>query len=387
MSRAVVVGAGPAGLMAAERLGYAGLDVVVCEAKPSPARKFLMAGKSGLNLTFEGSFEKVLQGYGARSDILRPALAAFDNQALMGWAEGLGVPLFVGSTGRVFPRVMKASPLLRAWLGRLDGLGVELRRHWRWTGWSPSDLQFDTPDGPARLDADVVVLACGGASWARLGSDGVWADWIGAPCAPFQPSNVGLRINWSDHMARYFGAPLKDVVWSAGAAVSRGEAVISAQGLEGGGIYPVSVAVRDGAPLRLDLLPGLEVSEVSARLDRPRGKASLSNHLRKVLRLGPEKIAVLQEFARPLPMGADLAETIKALPIPVAGLMNMDGAISTAGGVRFDALTPELMIKDKPGVVCAGEMLDWEAPTGGWLLTACFATGAWAGDHAAAWVQ
>ncbi len=384
MTDALVVGAGPAGLMAAQRLAEAGRAVVICEAMPSPARKFLMAGKSGLNLTFEGDLDKVLSGYGGRAEVLRPALEAFDNVSVMGWAEDLGQELFTGSTGRVFPRAMKASPLLRAWLGHLDGLGVTLRRRWRWTGWDGDGLRFDTPDGPQVLHPAVTVLACGGASWKRLGSDGAWAEWIGPDCAPFQPSNVGLRVAWSAHMQGQFGQPVKGVAWQAGGARSRGEAVITAQGLEGGGIYTVSRTVRDGAALTLDLLPDLAMGEVVGRLRRKRGKATLSAHLRKTVKIESVKLALLNEFALPLPKDAPaLAAVLKAVPVPVAGLAGMDGAISTAGGVPFAALTPGLMLKGRPGVYCAGEMLDWEAPTGGWLLTACLATGAWAGSHAA----
>ncbi|MEP4195045.1 MAG: TIGR03862 family flavoprotein [Aliishimia sp.] len=389
MTSALIVGAGPAGLMAAQRMAEAGFDVTICEAKPSPARKFLMAGKSGLNLTLDGSIDKLVGGYGARASLLTPALEAFDNVAIMAWAEDLGQPLFVGSTGRVFPKAMKSSPLLRAWLGHLESLNVTLRRRWRWTGWDDTGgLQFDTPEGAQILGADVVVLACGGASWARLGSDGAWADWMGVDCARFLPSNVGLNVAWSDHMEPHFGTPLKGIGLTAGAVTSRGEAVLTARGLEGGGVYTVSMAVRDGAPLSLDLLPDMALEDVVKRLKRKRGKATLSNHLRKSVKLGSEKVALLNEFARPLPEDMlSLAKMVKALPVPVNGLAPMDGAISTSGGVSFDALSSGLMLKDRPGVFCAGEMLDWEAPTGGWLLSACFATGAWAGDHAIRWVQ
>lgn len=379
---AAIVGAGPAGLMAAQILAEAGHAVTVYEAKPSPARKFLMAGKSGLNLTLEGDFSRLLSGYGDRADALHPALHAFDNRALRKWAEGLGQEMFTGSTARVFPRAMKASPLLRAWLARLEGLGVSLHRRWRWTGWDGNRLRFDTPDGVQTVAPDVTVLACGGASWARLGSDGAWAAHL--PNVPFRPSNVGLCVDWSAHMTPHFGAALKGVSWSAGATTSRGEAVLSAKGLEGGGIYTISGAVRDGALLHLDLLPDLSAPQVAERIAKPRGKTSLSNHLRKTLRLNPVKLALAQECARPLPGNAgELARVLKSLPVPATGVMGMDGAISTAGGVPFDALDAALMLRDRPGVFCAGEMLDWDAPTGGWLLTACFATGAWAGQHAA----
>lgn len=387
---AVVIGAGPAGLMAAEELGRAGCRVLVAEAKPSAARKFLMAGKSGLNLTKDEPFAQLITRYGAAADWLAPMVRAFDAQGVQDWARGLGSELFTGSTGRVFPRVMKASPLLRAWLARLERSGVQIRTRWRWAGWpesAPHALQFDTPQGRQQAAARVVVLALGGASWARLGSDGAWAEDLaqqGIELAPFKPANAGLLVQWSDHMAAHFGQPLKGIALQAGGMSSRGEAVISQRGLEGGGVYSVSSAVREGAPLHLDLLPDLSEAEVIRRLSRPRGKASLANHLRKVLKLGAARMALLQEFARPLPQDpADLAALAKALPVRHAGLRPMDEAISTAGGVRRAALDADLMLKARPGTFCAGEMLDWEAPTGGYLLTGCLATGRWAGRAAA----
>ncbi len=385
--QAAVIGAGPAGLAAAEVLAQVGAKVTVYEAKPSPARKFLMAGKSGLNLTLAGDFEKLLSGYGDRADLLEPALQAFDNAALQAWAAGLGQEMFTGSSGRVFPKVMKASPLLRAWLARLDTLGVQIKTRWRWSGWRGSALRFETANGLQEVTPDVTVLACGGASWARLGSDGAWAQHLETGLVPFAAANVGLRVNWSDKMQPHFGAPIKNVEWCAGPLISRGEAVLSAAGLEGGGIYSVSRAVRDGSALHANLLPDMQAEQIAQRLAKPRGKTSLSNHLRKCLRLDKTKLALLQEWGRPLPHDPhdphELAMRITQLPVPVEGLADMDGAISTAGGISFDALTPGFMLKERPGVFCAGEMLDWEAPTGGWLLTACFATGRWAGQHAA----
>jgi uncharacterized flavoprotein (TIGR03862 family) len=267
-------------------------------------------------------------------------------------------------------------------------LGVTWRTRWRWTGWQGEALAFDTPDGAVALRPEVVVLALGGASWSRLGSDGAWAGQLAAQevaLAPFAASNVGLRVEWSAMMQARFGSPIKGVRFSAGGLSSRGEAVISDRGLEGGGLYPLTPALRSGAPLTVDLLPDLSLEVVAERLARPRGKTSLSNHLRKVLKLDPTRMALVMEFGRPLPDSAvGLARKLKALPIHHAGLRPMEEAISTAGGVRRAALDADLMLTALPGVYCAGEMLDWEAPTGGYLLTGCLATGRWAGRAAAA---
>lgn len=391
MSHAVVIGAGPAGLMAAEVMAEAGLRVTVCEAKPSVGRKFLMAGKSGLNLTKAEPMEPFLGTFAEARGPLAPIIKAFDADTVQDWARGLEQEVFTGSTGRVFPVAMKASPLLRAWMGRLVEAGVDVRTRWVWQGWRDRALLFETPDGEKVLEADVTVLAMGGASWARLGATGEWAKVLQAQdltLAPFAPANAGIAVDWSSHMARHFGAALKGVAWSAGPYSSRGEATLSARGLEGGGIYSVSRGVREGHPLTLDLLPDLSVPEITARLSKPRGKASLSNHLRKTLSLTPAQIALVQEMARPLPDGLRAtARVLKALPIRHAGLRPMDEAISTAGGIPFAALDQGLMLRQMPGVFAAGEMLDWEAPTGGYLISACLATGRWAGHHAALWVR
>lgn len=382
---ALVIGAGPAGLAAAERLAARGHAVLVAEAMPSVGRKFLMAGKSGLNLTraedpaqFRARFADGSQAFGA-------AVRDFGPEAVIAWAEGLGQPVFTGTTGRVFPETMKASPLLRAWLTRLSETGVTVRTRMRWTGWDGEACRFETPEGVRLIAADAVVLALGGASWRRLGSDAAWAGMPDLAVTPFKPSNVGLRIEWSAHMTPWPGHPVKATRLMAGSVESRGEWVIAEGGIEGGGVYEVSMAVRDGAPLFLDLLPDLDLADIVKRLARPRGKSSLSNHLRKSLGLSPVQRALLMEWGRPLPEGRALAQRIKALPVPVTGTMPLDGAISTGGGLAWEGLDG-LMLKARPGVFAAGEMLDWEAPTGGYLLTACLATGRAAGDAAADWL-
>jgi predicted Rossmann fold flavoprotein len=408
---ALVIGAGPAGLMAAEHLAAAGRQVVIAEAKPSPARKFLMAGKSGLNLTKAEPIEAFCAAYDPAW--IRPMIAAFGPQAVMDWAQGLGVDLFTGSTGRVFPVEMKASPLLRHWLARLAAAGVELQRNWRWTGWGAADLGadawgqgtecagiesagagrsfvFDTPEGPITVIARQTILALGGASWARLGSDGAWAPLLaarGVDLAPFKPANMGFLVDWSAHMTPYFGQPVKGASLQAGGPqgpVSRGEFVISARGLEGGGIYALSAPVRDGAALTLDLAPDRSLTEITGRLSRGRGRDSLSNWLRKALKFDPLRLALLREWGGPLPTdAAALAARIKALPVCHQGPRPMDEAISTAGGIRREALTAGLELRALPGIFACGEMLDWEAPTGGYLLTGCLATGRHAGRAAA----
>ncbi|MEX2520420.1 MAG: TIGR03862 family flavoprotein [Paracoccaceae bacterium] len=393
-AEALVIGSGPAGLMAAERLATRGLYVIVAEGKSSPGRKFLMAGKSGLNLTKAEPPGAFNAAFAEAEDWLAPILAAFGPEEAQNWARGLGQEVFTGSSGRVFPTAMKASALLRAWLARLEVGGVQLRRNRRWTGWSAGarpGFRFDTPEGEEMLYPAVTVLALGGASWARLGSDGAWAPLLaakGAPLAPFRPANMGFKVAWSAHMARHFGQPVKTVALCAGGVSLRGELVISARGIEGGGVYGVSRALRDGAPLSLDLTPDLSAEEVARRLSRPQGGASLGEHIRKSLRLDPVKRALLNEFARPLPSepGA-LAARIKGVEVKLEGPRPIDEAISTAGGVMRAGLDEGLMLRAAPGVFCAGEMLDWEAPTGGYLITACLATGRWAGDAAARWIS
>ena len=390
MSNALVIGAGPAGLMAAGELARAGMVVTVAEAKPSVGRKLLMAGKSGLNLTKEEGLESFLAAYsGSAAGVVREAVGEFGPAAVQDWARGLGQAVFTGSSGRVFPRAMKASPLLRAWLEELGALGVTFRTRWRWQGFEGDGLAFDTPEGREVLRPGVTVLALGGASWARLGSDGAWAAWLGekgVALAPFQPANVGLAVHWSDHMVRHFGTPVKVARLTAGDVSLRGEFVISSKGLEGSAVYGVSKAVREGASLSLDLCPDWTEAEVVERLARPPGKSTVTAHLRKTLRLDPARLALLQEFGRPLPDGACLAGLVKHLPVTHAGLRPLDEAISTAGGVAADALD-RYMLRALPGVFVAGEMLDWEAPTGGYLITGCLATGRAAGQAAATYAR
>jgi uncharacterized flavoprotein (TIGR03862 family) len=375
---ALVIGAGPAGLMATEELAAAGHRVVVAEAKSSAGRKFLMAGKSGLNVTKD----EPLAAFGAQYDAgwLSPMLAEFGPTQVQDWCRALGQDVFTGSSGRVFPVAMKASPLLRAWLVRLAAAGVDLRLRWRWTGFDGIGFAFDTPQGQVVLHPRVTVLALGGASWSRLGSDAAWVPWLrekGVDIAPFRPANMGFTVNWTPHMARHFGSPVKGAALMAGGQVERGEFVISARGLEGGGIYAVSRALREGAALTLDLMPDVTVDQIADRLARMKPGETAANRLRK-LGLSPVAVGLVQEFGR----GIAIVQSIKALPIAHTGPRPLDEAISVAGGITRAALTDDLELRALPGVFACGEMLDWEGPTGGYLLTACWATGRWAGRGA-----
>ena len=398
-----IIGAGPAGLMAAEVLARGGAAVTVYDAMPSAGRKFLMAGRGGLNLTHSEALPEFLKRYGSAMPYLEPAIAAFPPDALRDWSEALGQPTFVGSSGRVFPQALKASPLLRAWLRRLDSAGVQFALRHRWIGWDEHGrLIFETANGQRIVDASATVLALGGASWPRLGSDGAWANMLaarGVTIAPLQPANCGFVVAWSDIFRdRFEGQPLKGIELSFGSRRTRGEAIITRAGIEGGAIYALSAELREAivgagqATLRVALRPDLETSDLIARLSVPRGKQSLSNFLRKAAHLSPVAIGLLQEAA--IASGAtlsslsiaSLAGLINAVPIELNAITPIARAISSAGGIPFDELDADFMIKRLPGVFAAGEMLDWEAPTGGYLLQASFATGAAAGRGALKWL-
>lgn len=424
-----IVGGGPAGLMAAEACAQAGLQVDLYEAMPSTGRKFLLAGKGGLNLTHAEPWADFLNRYESRTAALSPVLDRFDSSRVRRWARDLGIDTFVGTSQRVFPTSMKAAPLLRAWLSRLRAHGVRIHVRHRWTGWSadcdPCALHFETPAGPHRVRARAVVLALGGASWPQLGSDGRWVATLrqaGVDLAALEPANCGFDVEsgWSGiFAARHAGEPLKTIRLRFGEFDRRGECVITQSGIEGSLIYAASAAIRraiadDGvAEIHLDLLPDLTTEQIRRQLGKPRGSQSFSNHLRRTIGLAGVKAALVRECAWKLtdernaslitgspgevraPQAAIaladdidlLARTIKQCPLRLSRPRPIAEAISTAGGVRFEGLDPSLMLKSRPGVFVAGEMLDWEAPTGGYLLTACFATGHRAGQSAAAWVK
>jgi len=391
-----VIGGGPAGLMAAQTMSQAGLRVDVYDAMPSVGRKFLLAGKGGMNLTHSEALPAFVERYGTRAARLAPRLDAMGPQALRDWAQGLGIETFVGSSGRVFPTDMKAAPLLRAWLHRLREQGVQFHMRHRWQGWQDQALRFATPGGERLLEADAVVLALGGGSWARLGSDGAWVPWLqqrGVAVQPLLPSNCGFELAWSPHFSgRFAGQPVKPVAisWTDahGQSVKRqGEFVISEHGIEGSLVYALSGPLRDQlahqghGQLTLDLLPDLSVARVEQAVLHPRGARSMSSHLQSRLGITGVKAGLLREclsaeaYADP----RQLAHALKALPLSVLRPRPLDEAISSAGGVTFEALDERLMVRGIAGVFCAGEMLDWEAPTGGYLLTACFALGHAAG--------
>jgi uncharacterized flavoprotein (TIGR03862 family) len=398
-----IVGAGPAGLMAAEVLSQGGATITVYDAMPSVGRKFLLAGRGGLNLTHSEALPEFLTRYGAATPHLAPAISAFPPDALRAWSEALGQATFVGSSGRVFPQTFKASPLLRAWLRRLDSVGVQFALRHRWTGWDRDGrLSCQTPDGPRVVEASATVLALGGASWPLLGSDGAWVNTLaakGVTISTLKPANGGFTVAWSDVFRnRFEGHPLKSVTLSFGAHTVRGEAVITRAGIEGGAIYALSAGLREAvlhsgqATLHIALRPDLDESDLVTRLAAPRGKQSFSNFLRKAAHLSPVAIGLLQEAA--IASGASLASLstaslaalINAVPVELNGLAPIARAISTAGGISFGEIDADFMIRRLPGVFAAGEMLDWEAPTGGYLLQASFATGAAAGRGVLRWL-
>jgi len=384
-----IIGAGPAGLIAAERLAGAGHSVAIYERMASPARKFLLAGRGGLNLTHSEPLDALLDRYGEARGWLEPAIRAFPPQALRDWADELGAESFIGSSGRIFPRAMKASPLLRAWLARLDGLGVTLHTGRLWTGWDESGaLRFATREGGEEIVSPrATLLALGGASWPRLGSDGSWVELLqqkSIAIAPLRPANAGFAVAWSPVMReRFAGQPLKRIALSFAGQRVMGEAMIDADGIEGGAIYALSgplreAIARDGeATLTIDLRPDLSEAELASRLARRRQGETMSNHLRKAAGLSPVAAAVLREATNgSLPAEPNaLAELIKAAPVCLTGMASIARAISTAGGIPAEEIDRYSMLKRLPGIFVAGEMLDWEAPTGGYLLQACFATG------------
>ena len=399
-----IIGGGPAGLMAAEVLSQAGVKVDLYDAMPSVGRKFLMAGKGGMNITHSEPFDKFLSRYGSRRAYIKPMLDTFGPEALRAWARNLGIETFVGSSGKVFPVDMKAAPLLRAWLHRLRANGVSFYMRHQWLGWDDGMLRFLTPAGEAKVRADAVVLALGGGSWARLGSTGAWVPLLaqrGVSVEPLQPSNCGFDVGWSElFRSRFAGQPLKSVqasfTNSAGSDFCQlGELVVTADGVEGNLIYKMSALLREQivtsgtALIYLDLAPGKDKQFLIDRIAQPRGKHTMANHLRKRIGIDSLKAGLLREvllkedFDNP----TRLCETIKALPVKLVAARPIDEAISSAGGVSFEALDKHLMIRSMPGVFCAGEMLDWEAPTGGYLLTACFASGRVAGAGVLAWLQ
>jgi uncharacterized flavoprotein (TIGR03862 family) len=399
-----IIGAGPAGLMAAEVLAEGGAQVTVYDAMPSAGRKFLMAGRGGLNLTHSEPLPTFLARYREAMPHLKAAIEAFPPGVLRDWSEALGQPTFIGSSGRVFPKAFKASPLLRAWLRRLDSMGVQFALRHRWTGWDEDGrLQFQSPDGPRVVATGATVLALGGASWTRLGSDGAWVETLaakGVTISPLRPANSGFTVAWSDIFRdRFEGQPLKGVALTFGTHIARGEAIVIRPGIEGGAIYALSAELREAiassgrATLHIALRPDLGMEDLIARLSVPKGKQSLSNFLRKAAHLSPVAIGLLQEAAKASGVSlstlppAGLARLVNATTIQLNGVAPIARAISTAGGISFDELDAGFMLRRLPGVFAAGEMLDWEAPTGGYLLQASFATGAAAGRGVLKWLN
>lgn len=400
MKTVAIIGAGPAGLMAAEVLSQNGAQVDVYDSMPSVGRKFLMAGKSGLNLTHSEPFEQFVSRYGSRRKWIEPMLKEFGANELRAWAQGLGIETFVGTSGRVFPVNMKASPLLRAWLKRLQNNGVTIHTRHRWVGWNEDQSpRFETELGKISVKADAVILALGGGSWRKLGSDGAWVNWLeqaGVKVEALKSSNCGFDVAWSDHFKeKYHGQPLKSIVLSFGDFRQQGEFVITKHGVEGSLIYACSALIRDEIAARgttniqLDLAPHLTHTDVLMKLSKPRGSKTMASHLEKTVGMKGVKAGLLREFVSKDDFGntEKLADVIKNLSIPLVAPRPIDEAISSAGGVLFEELDEYLMLKKLPGIFCAGEMLDWEAPTGGYLLTACFASGRVAGLGALKYVE
>ena len=375
MTAITIIGAGPAGLMAADILSQAGLHVDIYDRMPSVARKFLMAGRGGLNLTHSEPFERFVSRYGKTAPLLRPALEAFTPNDLRAWADALGAQTFVGSSGRVFPKAMKASPLLRAWLARLADQGVQLHLRHDWLGWDDAQLVFAAPIGRLYVKPDATILALGGASWPKLGADGGWTSHLAAQnvgIAPFQPANAGFAVAWTPLFAdKFAGQPLKNIAVNFNGREVKGELMPTRYGLEGGAVYALSAALRDAiartghADMTIDLRPDLNAGQVASKLGRASVKDSFGNRLRKTLNLSPVAIALMHETQ---------ASDVKSVRVQLTAMQGLDRAISSAGGILFDALTPDFELKTLPGVYAIGEMLDWEAPTGGYLLQACFST-------------
>lgn len=395
-----IIGGGPAGLMAAEVLSLHGLKVDIYDSMPSLGRKFLMAGKSGLNITHSEPFEKFAARYGQRRAQIEPMLRKFGPDELRDWAHGLGIETFVGTSGRVFPVGMKASPLLRAWLKRLDASGVTVHLRHKWTGFLPDkSLHFESPSAIVTAKPDAAVLALGGGSWARLGSDGAWVSWLkqaGAGVEPLRPSNCGFDVAWSPHFREKFeGHPVKSVVLSFRDFHQQGEFIITKEGVEGSLIYAASALLRDEieasgkAVMMLDLAPDHSHEWLVERLSRSRGSRSMASHLEKTVNIRGVKAGLLREFVSREDFShlQPLAHFIKNLPVPLIATRPLDEAISSAGGVTFESLDANLMLKSMPGVFCAGEMLDWEAPTGGYLITACMASGVTAAQGVLEWLD
>ena len=385
----LIVGGGPAGLMAADFASRSGVEVTLADSMPTFGRKFLMAGKSGLNLTMHEDDITFQTRIIHNNTTIEKALEEFGPIEVIEWANSLGIKTFVGSTGRVFPTEMKASPLLRNWISRLDELGVSRQNRWKLKSISNKVATFETPQGLLNKSADGIVLALGGASWPKLGSNGAWKSLFDpAELESFQASNCSFIVKWSIKMSKYFGQPLKSIKLSAGSQSSRGEIIISQKGIEGGGIYSLSAQLKKGEDLILDLLPDWDNDKILKLLTIPWGKSSSSNILRKRLKLEPIKQAILREFAMDVfKEPALLTKSIKSLKIPLNGTGPIQTAISTSGGVKMGSIDENFMLRGRPGVFCAGEMLDWDAPTGGYLITTCLATGRMAGKRAVQFVS